>query len=375
MIRLVAVSYLNLVKMEALVENFNTKESIQSELGSYESMYSMLLRRHSQGHSLAHMEKLTTFVVLGRYVSDEFGQLGRLNRELFTDDDRALMPPVMTREEFNDYCRKVVEPRKKAGARVQFLPPFEPSIGMEAPFILPPPHVVCAKCGRGWDIPTCHDIDSEGNFEDLDLTPFLGKKLKEVQEFLDKRADGVALFGCPAHIRNERTMPGNRKGRTVAWEYEIQGGDRGTIFFHPFHHGPCMRQLKQERSHGDALLITQEMRTFLEKTGFSGVTVNNVAVPEHFRRWLGSEITDHEELEEDIAEMAYFQIETKEGKFGLAVCAFTLLDLEGTGIALSDFAPGLAAQCPPEFQHFVPGVGPEHFTLLLYHLRKEREQV
>lgn len=364
----------------------NTKESIARQLDSYATFYAVMLLRNERGHYKTDgtqgekYMRLTPFTILGRYRSDEFGQCWRLNRAMFTDQDRAAMPAVMTDGEFHTFFEKNVRPCiTKSWYSI-----YEGIEGMVPAFPLPSPHIVCARCGGTWMLDQCHDIDAEGNFEDLDLSRFVGKTLREVETELSTRADALRAFGHPLHVQNPQWVDSNvneqwatpeeRGWRDVAWDYIVQPADNTSVFCYHFYHGQCFRQLNSERVVEEETLNLEGMKQMLEETGFDDVSITRVPLPEHLRRWVAADLDESESVDEVAKAFKYYRVETQQGSFGIAVAAYPMLDLEGSGVSLRDLEPQLASEAPPDFPPIVGLTGePEQLLRLWQLMTKQRK--
>ena len=339
----------------------NTKDGITAQLGSYASFYAVMHLRNkrgryrSEGTQNEEHSRPTPLTVIGRYRSDESGQCWRLNRQMFTDADRTAMPTVMTDEEFHAFFEQNVKPRITESWCII----HEGISGMAPAFPLPPPHLVCAKCGGTWELNQCHDIDAEGDFEDIDLYMFVGKTLREVESELATRTDALRAFGYPLDVQNQQWVdpnseeqwatPEQRGWRDVSWDYVVQTGDHASMFRYRFYHGECFRQLGSERAAAKEVANVDDMKQMLEETGFENVRITRVPLPEHLRRWAAADLDEGESIDEIAEAFAYYRVKTKQGTFGIAVAAYPMLDLEGSGVALHDLEPQLAAEAPPDF--------------------------
>lgn len=334
----------------------NTKEGIAAQLHSYRTFYAIMrLRNRRGGYKGEEYSRLTPFTVLGRYYSDEFGQCRRLNRALFTDSDRAAMPPVMTDDEFQEFFSRHIRPR----VTESFYSMEEGISGMAPAFPLPPPDLVCARCGRPWELEKCHDIDAEGDFEDLDLALFVGKTLREVESELAMRTDALRTFSDQLHVlrvknpqlvdssADEWAAPEQHGWRNVTWDYTVQAADHTTVVRYRFYHSECFRQLKGERQIEEEAANLDGIKQMLEETGFEEVHITRTSLPEHLRRWIATRLEKGENADQATEAFAYYRVETRQGSFGIVPAAYySLLDLEGSGVSLRDIEPQFAPEIP-----------------------------
>lgn len=335
----------------------NTKEGIAAQLGSYREFYALMCSRANLGYlgiNNKKWEKLTPFVILGRYKSDELGQCYRLNRALFTDEDRMAMPPVMTNEEFRSFFEEHIQLR----IRDSFWSPLEGTSGLAPGFPLPEPHLVCAKCGGTWEINTCHDIDAEGDFEEIYLSPFVGKTLFWVLAKFEARTDALRRFGHPIRVQNQQWTdpraandeyadPEELGWRDVTLDHIVQLGDNTSMFRYRFYHGPCFRQLNEERLITQESAMVEDMRQMLVEAGFENVGIIRISPPKHIVEWLagGENLDDTTKEIADIAdEIDYYSINTQQGSFGILVDGYPVLDLKESGVMAQELAPELITE-------------------------------
>lgn len=339
--------------------DYNTKEFIEAQLGSYQAFYALMCSRANLGYLRTdnkNWQRLTPFVILGRYKSDEFGQCHRLNRALFTDEDRTAMPSVMSDEEFRSFFEEHIRPRIKES----YWSSLEGTSGLAPGFPLPPPHIICAKCGGTWDLNTCHDIDAEGDLEEIDLSPFVGKTLFWAAAKLDNRTDAFRRFGHPIRVQNpqwadsskandEYDSPEECGWREVTLDHVIQLGDNTSMFRYRFYHGQCFRPLNTDRSEKQATEYAEDFKQILEETGFDDVVITRTVLPDHLRKWIATDLDESESLDELAEAFMYYRVQTRQGSFGIACAAYPMLDLDGSGVSLHELEPELAAEAPPGF--------------------------
>ncbi len=364
--------------------DYDTKDFIEAQLGSYHAFYTLMRSRANLGYLRTDNEswqRLTPYIILGRYKSDEFGGCHRLNRALFTDADRTAMSAVMNEEEFLSFFEKNIQPRIKKS----YWSSLEGTSGLAPGFPLPEPHLICAKCGGTWEINTCHDIDAEGDFEEIDLSSFAGRTLFWVQAKLEARTDALRRFGHPITVRNpqwsdpraaddEYADPEELGWREVTLDHVVQPGDKTSMFRYRFYHGPCFRQLSIDRSGERATEYAEDFKQILEETGFEDVQVIRTALPEHLRRWFATDLDEGESIDELAEAFMYYRVQTRQGSFGVAYAAYPMLDLEGSGVSLHELEPELAAEAPPDFPPITGLSGPEQLLKLWQLLVKNQSK-
>jgi hypothetical protein len=352
--------------------DYNTKAGIAKELGSYQSLYAVLYERYKRGQGdrdewgdgtdAKPGETFEQFVVLGRYLSDQFGQLWRLNPEVFTDADRAAMPAVMTLSEFETFQQQHIQPRLGYDYSL-----IEGHGLHHPPFLLPPPHVVCVLCGKGWDVAHCHEIEPAMDFEEpVPLAPFVGKTLDEAQTELNARTDALRHFSAdrsiisPGYVNPE--MAGlsyasdeDKMARVADKDYRIQPKDYTTFFRYRFHHGDCHRTVEDEQPMRDEVEQVEGLKHSFEAAGFEDVLIQSAPVPEHLSVWLfSSEIAAGRKASDFANAIPYYRVNTTQGSLGLFMLEYPMIDLEGSGVSFEDLQQhGLV---PPDFPPGFPNM-------------------
>ncbi len=343
----------------AFTMQYNTKEEILAELGSYEAFYKMMKARHEYGKSSkSKTKKLTYFVILGGYISDEGGRCMRLNTEIFTSEKREKLPKVMTGGEFDNCLKNML-----GDERIEQI--YEGMSGMTPPFILPSPQYVCSECGqdwKGWKGADWVDIVTIGGLEDIQLSYFAGMTLEEAEKKLcshtltdfGKAKNGWrTIYNMKDHDDDSYNTLDELVPKKVSKSYILQDGDliRGRSF--AFYHGACYRAVEKEYLLQEEDENIEGLRELLVINGFGDVKLTKVALPEHMIAWIDHDMVDEgeDEIEEAVEAFQYYQIETKQGNFGVAYASYPLLDLTGTGISIKELNPDwpddVPAHVPP----------------------------
>lgn len=227
----------------------NTKEGIENwiKVHGYKGLYEIFKVRRDKpispkrvGNRTIHSKGLDHFVVLGRFALDHMGNVFRLNRELFTDDDRTRMPTVMTREEYTEYC---AEHHPKDMAEHANPGRQEKHEDIQALLLIAPPHIVCAKCGKNdWGLENCHNIESEGVLEPTELTMFAGKTIREVKEEFTKRTDAEFQFSQNVREVNQFAFPD---------DHVIQPDDVIIVLVTRYYHASCYVEFTKEEGQSE----------------------------------------------------------------------------------------------------------------------------
>lgn len=323
---------------------FNSRKGIELALFAYGPFVTVMRERHDDAHRVGN--QLDTFVILGRFETDSRGQLTRLNRDVFTDADRAAMPPVMTAVEFADWVIANLAPRH---ANIESVRLYEGTFGVEPSFPLPPAHVVCARCGKGWEIAKCHEIESDTTIEHVSLEPYVGTKLSDALALIAKQTDASRESAGPLAVRNARwetptdgTDNPSRDPEQRGWrsadstdvsispEYVIATGDSTATFTTRYYHGPCFKELAIENDARGREQTAENLAKMFSDSGFEDVRASIAPIPEHLRTWLAEEIGDL------AAVIPYYRVETRQGSLGIWITLFPVIDLHDTGFLPKD---------------------------------------
>jgi hypothetical protein len=323
---------------------YDTKEGIATMLGSYDDLYALFAARREAGYECR--EQLTAYVIFGRFFADGCGNWIKLDRETFTDDIRGTMPTVMDMDEYNGFVE------------AQGLDALMATEGSGHGFVLPPPDIACAHCGRGWTLEGSHDFDIDGGFDDvIELGPYAGKTLAEVQAELSKRTDGE--YRLMTAVRNDRWITADPAARfadhegwrdedsdpAISMDYVVRNGDQGSVYVTRYYHGPCYRSLQAAGRAQEESASIDGIRLMFEETGFGNVRVEKAPLPPHILAWIRSDDDAGEFTDEQLnGEMSYLRVATDQGSLGVFMAVYPALDLEGTGIGIKDFDP----QAPDE---------------------------
>mgnify|MGYP001587972137 CR=1 FL=1 len=118
---------------------------------------------------------------------------------------------------------------------------------------------------------------------------------------------------------------------------------------------------------------TESLKNILEEAGIEVVSIVRVPLPEHLRKWIAEDLEDEDESVDEVAEeFIYFHVETERGSFGVGFGAYPMLDLEGSGVSLSDIDPQFAAEAPPTFPLII-GLGEPEQLRKLWQLMDKKQ--
>lgn len=348
----------------------DTKEGIEAQLGSYESFYTVMNVRRSR-HVNNPVKHLSSFAVMGRFYTDKSGNCYRLNREVFTDEDRSQMPVVMSKEEFWTFVTAVIKPRMQEEIRV-----LEDVLGFKPSFPLAPPGQVCARCGGPFELDQCHQTEGDGGFETIDLSPFVGKTLRETQETLTSRTDGVWRFHrVPSIQPNRHSAPlpsrpwlsSKQEGwRCVEDEYVILAEDTAQVSVDRYYHASCYQQVLLDREAAEEQTFIDEFKEVLNHFNFQDMRMIRTSAPKHIRPLFLQIFGDDPRMDLVMQQIPYYRIGSAQGSFGLIKTEPPMIDLEGTGIEIQDLIPDIADYLPKDMSAVIPYAGDAELLLRLW---------
>lgn len=371
---------------------YNTKEGIAAVIASQglaglrtimearRAAMEVLWARERGGAGPGRDELLTGFVVLGRFYLDSNGGASRVNREIVTDADRASAPHVMTMDEYQVWWAPITarnaDDDRHSG-------PFDGHSGSDSRLQIPPAHVVCAKCGQGWTLEACHEIEGEEDRSQpegrMSLAPYFGKTLREVQADIATRTDGEHRLNLSVyndrwvdHGVPEEMRVGPQAGwrhddedddPRITWDYVVQPGDDGSVSIDCFYHAACHREHEADQQTTEREFNRAGIEAMFTESGFTGVRVEIAPVPQHLVDWIASD-SDAKDEEEGFAqsvaaESQYLRVVTDQGTVGIWTAVYPMLDLHGTGIRPTELCPeGIPGPMPTDdslpFVNFYP---------------------
>ena len=210
-------------------------------------------------------ERLAEFVILGKWSADSCGNFGRCKLSIDGVPLAATLPAVTTWEALHVFKNLRMETTMDSG--------------------VPPVHVRCPKCAKGWTLETAHDtfvsrVDH--------VVPLLaGATVAKAEETGRLSAEGVFRFGPEPSVRNAKwidlTVVDGRvvnekgwrhhhppfKGERLTRDYVAEEGDECSITAGFFYHKRCweLRKARREREFFEEVF---------EKAGASGALLNEI---------------------------------------------------------------------------------------------------
>lgn len=356
----------------------NTKESILPRLGTYEDLITLLIERRSAGSDPQHPE-LEQFVLLGRYYTDRVGGCRKLNRELFTDDDRLVMPKVMTNAEFEEYVAQHVIERVPEEQR-QYPPLFEPSESYATEWPLPLHVVMCAHCAAGWDVLTCHDIETLAERQEMNCDAYVGRTFQDIVNEITARTDGVySVMSTEPHtffvhndnkvdesIHRMRRTEAQHGNRSATPDDVVEEGDVIFVGVQRFYHTNCLKLLAEKHVEEVQMEITRAFKQELIRVGFRGVRLEPAELPEDLIAWAEE---DMEPGEDPCALLSFFRVHTEQGKFGVIYFhGVLILYLSDSGITVAELHPEMDGVVPTDIVQMIAWVAEEEQLLRLWQL-------
>jgi hypothetical protein len=210
-------------------------------------------------------EHLRCFVILGRWSTDGCGNFGRCTLSLYGEPLKAELPQVTTWENLRVFKNLRMESAMDAG--------------------VPPTHVRCPECAKGWVLETAHDTFVSREDRVVSLTA--GATIKTEEFGFANNSEGVFRFGPEPGVRNAKWIDtavvdgrivnekGWRhhhppfKGERLTRDYVAEEGDSCSITVWLFHHRRCweIKKVRQEYVY---------FREVFEKAGATGALLKEI---------------------------------------------------------------------------------------------------
>lgn len=254
--------------------DYNTINGITRSLVSLTD-FEQLLDEREKANKI-RKEKLHRFIVLGRLVLDEIGNVGD-NLSASWSDGRPIIeefpsiPPVLTEERFQ--------------AR------YAERYSYSSPARIPPADKICPECKEGWTIGNFYDSFLRFNDECKLLESYVGLNLAQVNQEFDKSREGSRFLHPELHIRNDQwidltprqdhpELPINERGwkdtyRGINKDYVVQKGDEALVCEWIYRHKPCNRLFTERRARKSFMDI-------YEQAGFDQRTLVFESVPNEY---------------------------------------------------------------------------------------------
>jgi hypothetical protein len=245
---------------------YDTKEGIAEAIKTLEGLSTLISQRHKAGYE--REESLNEFTILGAYSLDTCGNCSReeagIVRKHFPD-----IPSVLTRQEFWEYIGKDFSDKNRLcyvvdGGRI------------------PKPGLVCAHCGKTWDISNCFDTVTKEDRQYFKMKEFVGKTLGEAKAFFWAKNDAKYAINTEPFLMNDfyidlsLAYPGetgwkkdiikNEHGRMgtsegITNDYFVLPGDIISFGVTKYYHAECNRKtLKTDEE--------RQFRDIFKKAGF-----------------------------------------------------------------------------------------------------------
>ena len=162
---------------------YDTKESIASSLASYPSFLEMLRVRNEQGY--IHKQRMNEWIVFGRVRLDTCGNAMLIIEP--KDPSWAKETVYSSDEAFRAMAAAGFEDRMSSTTG------HKPGVG-----------ILCPLCGKGWGLDNFWDNRCEQNSVNVDLTPYIGRTLQQIEDMYKLRTDGRWFLGTERPMRNDK---------------------------------------------------------------------------------------------------------------------------------------------------------------------------
>lgn len=148
-------------------EEIDTFIGILSHLNTLHDFNELVrLRKRIYSANKNHLQK---WIVLGRFLLDQFGQCSILGGDVVPADKIENFPKVVKLDDLFAILEKNgLEDRICSS-------PGSPA----------PSDAVCTCCGRGWDISDCHKFIPKGDYEYIPANRFVGKTPEQMEAYLN----------------------------------------------------------------------------------------------------------------------------------------------------------------------------------------------
>lgn len=216
-------------------------------------------------------ERLHEFIIMGRWATDACGNFGDV--EFLDDNYKPLpipfeLPLVLETDRRTNYGLDYMSTRLTRSS-------------------VPPPHLICRECGKGWTLKNAYDTVYRSDTEKMDLSPYVEKTLREINPTFDGRSDAKRFFGNEPSVRNDNLIdltldecgaPKNERGwnhERLSLDYVVQPGDEGLVHKIEYAHKRC-HTLEVERT------TRQQFEKVLRDAGYERYVMD--AIPNGYHR-------------------------------------------------------------------------------------------
>lgn len=205
--------------------SYDTRLGFQIAVRSLEALNKIISAR-SEAHYTRN-ETLKPWVILGRFYFDKMGNVMKYVGKNIPAEIFPRIPAVLTEAELTEYVRN-----QGLNQEISFSASRENDI--------PNANQICPVCGQGWTIKNCHNTHLTHNYLEVDLTPYIGKTLRQIKDTWKKNPSATWFIQPDRMIRNERCLATAREGFiTVSDNYIIQPGDETRVNVWTYRHPDC----------------------------------------------------------------------------------------------------------------------------------------
>lgn len=266
---------------------YDRKEAIELAVRTSYSEFLKIVRSRREAGYVRH-ERLSDWIVLGRYWLDTVGNTGKIV-DTPPKEDLPMMPNVLSPDELHQYMKLVGREERSIGWG------YDPG--------LPPEDKVCPECRTGWHIHNCHDAVVRHEHPTIDLTPYLGSKLSAVATTLNSDPCAMYYMQSDLMVRNDRFIDltlrypepksdlekgwvKNERGWTrsddgIDENYVVQPGDEGAYNRWTYYHTTCYQHYQNvtERAYFADLFQKAQIAVFTITAIPNGYTRDKLAAP------------------------------------------------------------------------------------------------
>lgn len=193
---------------------YNTVEGVSKAITTLEGLNNLIKARSDAGYK--RKERMYEFYILGRYFLDTCGNFGVISKEFIPAEHIPDFPEIVDKECFwaaIETWQKKEQPDVLTHDEMH-APDFDwsankrpypvsISIGCENP--IPPAHIVCPWCKKGWTIDNCYDVERRREPEEMiNAENFIGETWQSIKNNFDQLGD--ALYVVERSIQKNRNV-------------------------------------------------------------------------------------------------------------------------------------------------------------------------